>query len=121
MSRNELLWLVGLLEGEGSFVWTRVESKKGNQYFSPLFQLTMTDPDVIAHAAKILGCGSSRPYFRKPPKLPIYCIVLSGERAINLMKQLYPHMGARRQATIKWVCQNWRDKQKTKREEKKNG
>lgn len=107
MKELELMWLAGLLEGEGSFL-------KGppSQPHIPRISLQMTDGDVVSRAADLMQVGHKvKPRRRQNPNWkPVYQAVLTGKRAVALMKALKPHMGARRQTQIAAAIDCFADK-----------
>lgn len=93
-------WLAGLLEGEGSFMQGTPSKPR-----VPRIHLKMTDLDIIERAAGILQVKYFGPYqgYRKNPAStakPCYIVWSTGKRAIDVMKQLRPLMGQRRQSQI---------------------
>jgi hypothetical protein len=96
---KEVMWLAGLLEGEGSFI--PGPPSKPNL---PLLVMTMTDEDVVAKAADILGVNyqklKPKRYKGTNWKNP-FLIQIRGKRAVSWMLTLYPLMGLRRQTQIK--------------------
>ncbi len=95
---RDIYWLAGLLEGEGSFFDGPPSSPN-----RPRIQVFMTDEDIIAQAADFFGVRYSlaRRYGAEAMKWkPAYLTHLRGKRAVELMKQLYPLMGNRRQEQI---------------------
>ena len=52
IARDDLMWLAGLLEGEGSFLMAR-NIVAGKVYRYPKITVNMTDRDVIEHAAEV--------------------------------------------------------------------
>ena len=102
MTPVDRAWLAGLLEGEGSFTTTRPQEVR--------ISLEMTDEDVVARAATLMGTH----YIPKPPRRdqpshwkPQYKACLSGRRAIDLMKELLPYMGERRSLRIGEITGDW--------------
>lgn len=91
MTRDDLLWLAGLAEGEGCF-----DLHKGR---SPRIRIAMTDRDVVGRAATLMGC-SVRLSLRPAPHAAMFHAEIQGERAAVLMESLLPFMGARRSARI---------------------
>ncbi|WP_336628463.1 MULTISPECIES: hypothetical protein [unclassified Microbacterium] len=89
--RAALIWLAGLLEGEGAFDLHR------QRY--PRIRLQMTDRDVVDRAAQLMGT-SVRASLKRPPASTTWNAEVSGERAATLMAQLLPYMGARRSRRI---------------------
>ena len=94
MSRDDLLWLAGLLEGEGSFDLHR------GRY--PRVRLGMTDRDVVGRAATLIG-GRVRLSLKPVPAQATWHVEVSGTKAVEVMRAILPHMGARRSAKIATV------------------
>lgn len=90
LSRSSLYWLAGWLEGEGSF--TPGKPSAPNQ---PRIIATTTDRDIACRVADLLGVRPSNGVLRKHYKR-LYRIEVKAARAVSLMKQLRPLMGARR-------------------------
>lgn len=102
LSRETLLWLAGLLEGEGSFM-AGPPSSPG----SPVVAVQMVDEDVIVRAAQAFG-GSSIPCGERAAGWQrTYQARLRGEPAVQLMRALRPWMGLRRQAQIDRALASW--------------
>jgi hypothetical protein len=93
ISELDLHWLAGLLEGEGSFMPGEPSSPN-----APRISLAMTDFDIVRRAADLLGIKSVGEYEGKNGWQTSYSFHLKGNRAIAVMRQLYPLMGARRKA-----------------------
>ena len=91
MNRDDLIWLAGLLEGEGCFDLHR------GKY--PRIRLGMKDRDVVGRAATLLG-SRLRVTLHPAPKAAMWHTEVSGAEAIRLLWELLPHMGARRSAKI---------------------
>ena len=89
-SREDIAWAAGLFEGEGSM------SVRGNLGVS-LF-LGMTDEDVVARFATIVGAG--RVYVKQRPKQEwkdIYAWHCNkSEDVRRILSEFMPHMGLRR-------------------------
>src|SRR6266704_613078 len=101
MEREQLIWLAGWLEGEGSFGTHKAS-------LQPIIQGESTDLDVVERASIIAGSKLYGPYIsnhnnlKKRPKSvkPYYKISLWGKPAAELMMSLYPLMGTRRRGQI---------------------
>lgn len=91
---QDIIWLAGLLEGEGCF------GHRGN---CTTIQLQMTDEDVVQRAAKILGgVVYAQPRHSKPAHYKaMFGVSISGDKAAEWMRILLPLMGLRRQNKIK--------------------
>ena len=98
MNERDLMWLVGLLEGEGCFCWRTKTANNG----WPVVCVSMTDLDVIERAAVLMGAKvyshtkASRPGSKAIHRAEIYC-----SKAATLMEQVLPYMGQRRSARIR--------------------
>lgn len=98
-NEQEILWLAGLLEGEGCFIWhVRKDGRSDAR-----IELHMTDEDVVKHAAKIMGCECRTKKKHKPHHKTPFLASISGEGAASIMKQILPFMGMRRSAKIEEV------------------
>lgn len=94
LSREDALWLAGLLEGEGTFDLHR------KKY--PRVRVGMSDRDVVGRAATLMGAQvrlSLKPY----PNSAMFHAEISGTKAVVIMEEVLPHMGARRSAKIATV------------------
>lgn len=91
MSRDDLLWLAGLLEGEGTFDLHR------GKY--PRVRVGMSDRDVVGRAATLLG-ARVRLSLKPAPNAAMWHAEISGTKATEIMVAILPHMGARRSAKI---------------------
>jgi hypothetical protein len=89
--REDLVWLAGLLEGEGSFDLHR------DKY--PRVRVGMTDRDVVGRAATLFG-SRIRLTLRPAPYQATWHAEISGEKAAQIMREILPHMGARRSGRI---------------------
>jgi len=93
----DLMWVVGLLEGEGSFY---VASHGGQ--LRPKVVCNMTDEDVISRLHITTGIGSVSVYKYKRPncKDAYHWQVAAVQDVLALCKLVRPHMGKRRQGQI---------------------
>ena len=103
MKIEDICWLAGLLEGEGSFVKGPPSSPS-----SPQISIEMTDEDVIARAASLCGVRYHKSKRRKEAWKDSYHFRLRGAPAVTLMRRLEPLMGERRkkQIAIAISCHN---------------
>jgi hypothetical protein len=94
METDKLMWLAGLLEGEGCFFLSH-----GN---SPAVVLKMKDKDVVERAHALMGgnfrCTNPRPKY--PHWSVLWSVALFGKPATALMQELLPYMGERRSQKI---------------------
>jgi hypothetical protein len=92
---EELHWLAGLLEGEGSFL-TGPPSRPN----MPVIAIQMTDQDVIERVAALFGRKAHAATRREEHWRQSWMLRLSGHRAVEWMLVLRPLMGSRRKAQI---------------------
>jgi hypothetical protein len=90
-TRDDLIWLAGLLEGEGTF-----DAHRGKY---PRIRLAMTDRDIVGRAASLMDTKIRLSLHTAPAK-PTWHAEISGDRAAGIMAEILPFMGARRSAKI---------------------
>lgn len=99
---HELIWLAGLLEGEG---WFGTGYNRKKPY--PKIMVRMTDKDVIEHAARLFGTATTACSPTTSGKV-IWCTTVAGVKAEWLMQKLYPWLGERRRAKIDATLSDYR-------------
>lgn len=97
-----LSWLAGLFEGEAYFGYG-VPTEPN----SPRISVNMTDEDVIAKVAALFGHSYTRITPQKEHWNIKYLFTLKGIRVAQLMQQIYPVMGQRRQKQIDRALENY--------------
>ena len=98
MKTEDIAWLAGLLEGEGTFRFYGA---------TPGVRVAMTDKDIIERAAKLMGGNIGYEFGTK--KL-VWTTGIYGNQALSLLEQILPYMGQRRTAKIKDVMQQAADR-----------
>ena len=91
-------WIAGLVEGEGSFYL-----RNRLDYPAAVFQLNMTDEDVVMRAYELSGeIGGVRPHApgSRSVKQQWRWRIAAGAEVAWFMDQMYPLMGKRRRAKI---------------------
>lgn len=91
LSHEDLIWLAGLIEGEGC-----LDLHRGKY---PRIRVGMTDRDVVGRVASLLGT-SIRMTLSTSGHRATFHAEISGRRAASIMRELLPYMGARRSAKI---------------------
>lgn len=97
MTKTQLAWVAGLLEGEGSFT---LKSKTSGTKRNIVAQCHMTDYDVLLRLHRLTGIGHLRGPYANGTGKPRYNWAVSGPPAYLLMKDLLPLMCQRRRARI---------------------
>lgn len=102
----DIAWFAGIYEGEGY-------STKGS---SLRLTIGMTDRDIVARAAKIMGTPITKPYIRpsysdRPHLKPMYTTSCFGGHAAGWMMTLYKFMGKRRRAQFRKFLRIWKKQQ----------
>jgi len=105
VSSDDLHWLAGLLEGEGSFLKGPPSAPR-----YPVLALQMTDEDVVRRVAEMFGrrVGCWQPRERR--WLPTYLVRITGSKAVAWMTALRPLMGNRRQLQIDQAVASYQPK-----------
>lgn len=98
MTKTELYWLAGWLEGEGSFVVTSGLGGNGKRYPRIRLNGTSTDRDVLDHVVRIAGGRINGPYDSQHKNGKQYWIwtLSTHATALPLMRKLEPLMVAER-------------------------
>lgn len=96
-------WLAGLVEGEGHVGFTASNTR------GPLPQVAvkMTDLEVVTWVAELIGCKSvNGPYNQSNPRhKPLFVAKRIGNPATDVLRRIWPWMGARKSALIANVLQ----------------
>lgn len=108
LSDLDLAWLAGLIEGEGTFDSPRRVGGRGGSYRGCVITVGMTDEDVVARFARLVGAKSYHSRPGRDGRLALYSCTISEPYAIVLMLRLYPLMGLRRQQRIAECIQTTR-------------
>lgn len=95
VSSEELHWLAGLLEGEGSFLTGPPSAPR-----YPVVALQMTDEDVVARVAAMFGRKPGRWQPREIRHQETHLVRITGAKAVAWMLALRPLMGQRRRMQI---------------------
>lgn len=99
--REDFFWLMGLLEGEGSFM-----QGPPSDPTRPRISIQMTDEDIIRRVARLFDRKYHKCKNRSPKNWQdSYAVQIRGKRAATLMRKLRPYMSERRRFLI---CANLR-------------
>lgn len=101
MTSQEIMWLAGLLEGEGCFSWT--------VHNTPVIKLKMTDPDVVERCKNLTKKGSLYIEKRREGWKTAYIWKVNGRDAAALMMTILSCMGIRRFTKIKEIIAMWKN------------
>jgi hypothetical protein len=106
----EIHWLVGILEGEGTFL-RGAPSRPG----TPIVRVSMTDRDVVDRVARLFERAVVRLRRRKPHhKLP-YATTIKGAPATRVMYAVRPFLGRTRQLQIDLAISSWQTRRGPRR------
>ena len=92
MKKHELIWLAGLLEGEGTFRFSG----------TVVIVVEMTDLDIVQRVAKLFGNTSINSRQRYHWKR-LYVTAVCGKSAAKIAELVLPIMGKRRSVRIKHI------------------
>lgn len=91
---NELLWLAGVLDGDGCFTWVKK---------SPQICIQMTDEDVVKRVSVVFGNKYWRVKSSKGHQ-DTFKVSLTGSKALSLGSLIIKDLSVRRQQKIKeWI------------------
>jgi hypothetical protein len=99
---QKLIFLAGVFEGEGSFgFWGKAE--KVNRYLR--IQVVMTDEDIVKRFVDYFKLGFITTRMPKNEEhKKVFKWVVSGDKAIEVMLQIAPFLGIRRQEKFIQCC-----------------
>lgn len=102
MNDSERSWVAGYLEGEGWFHLVKRNHPRFGLYQYPRAACASTDLDVLQRLQRLSGVGRIvGPIVRNPNHSPVWQWTVSKSReAVELMEQVYPHLGERRRAKV---------------------
>jgi len=98
MTTIDIAWLAGLLEGEGSFAFSK----------GPAIQVLMTDEDIISKARSLMSPTAKIGIETRENCKTRYYFSVSGSLAIQWMMTIYPFMGRRRREKIREIILKWK-------------
>jgi hypothetical protein len=102
-TEQKLIFLAGVFEGEGSFGFWGKENK-ANRYLR--VQIRMCDEDIVVRFIDYFKLGHITTNLPKNPKHSrSWKWLVSGDKAVEVMLQLVPYLGIRRQEKFKECCQ----------------
>ena len=112
ISKQDLAWLAGLLEGEGCFSLQKYIQTARAGYALPSIEISMTDRDVVQRAGSLLGgkqasVRAARLDKRFSTKKRLFIWRVNGQRAVHVIKVLLPYMGRRRSKRILELVRNY--------------
>ena len=112
---QEILWLAGLLEGEGYFRFCYGTGRsRTNTQLGVVLQ--MTDKDIVERAARIMGAPSVKWTRRATEnRKDTYRTQVCAERAAVVMREILPFMGERRKSRIEDVLRRWEEERQCRR------
>lgn len=90
-SRDDVIWLAGLAEGEAC-----IDLHRGKY---PRFRVAMTDRDVVGRVATLIG-SRVRLSMKPAPYAATWHAEVQGEKAAAVLLAILPHMGSRRSGKI---------------------
>ena len=108
MTRDDLMWLSGFLEGEGCFTRVLGRSRKPETWHAKVV-VENTDEDVMLRVQQLIGAKTLGSYesqrYRGAKKS--YTAAITGPKALALMIEVYPYMGSRRKGRILELLSAW--------------
>lgn len=106
---HDVIWLAGLLEGEGSFTIGKNKT--------PRLVLQMTDADIVEKAGKLFESSVWNSKRLTKGNKSVYACGVAGITAIEWMRILKPYLGQRRQKQIIDVVSKWLERKSYNKED----
>lgn len=100
--REQVLWLAGWLEGEGTFWYSYTRGKRAHLVVS----VGSLDLDVLAKGVRFTLCGNIT--LTKRTDKPFWVWTCNGRDAYAVMVAIYPFLGERRQQQIRKAVEAWK-------------
>lgn len=102
VEHNDLHWLAGLLEGEGTFLAGPPSAPE-----TVIVRVAMTDRDVVERAGRLLERAVVPLRARQPHHRQAFGVTVRGTAAASLMSSLRPLLGLARNVQIDTVLARW--------------
>jgi hypothetical protein len=111
VTREDIIWLAGLLEGEGCF-WTyrtkySTAGGKVREKEYPAVNVQMVDLDIVERVAALFAqfskggkCAIQTHEYKNEKHKTVYIVSMTGWTAVDIMRAILPWMGERRTAKI---------------------
>lgn len=99
--RDQIIWLAGLIEGEGCFTYTLQNG--------PRVSIKMVDEDTIIKISAIWKAPYHKINKQKSTWQDSYMISIYGSKAIQWMLSIYSLMSIRRKNKIRSIVQQWKN------------
>ena len=96
LSRDDLIYLAGFVDGEGcvSLAWRKV---RGKNYITPNIQITNTNKEIIEWIASEIPGHIHERKEKRVNRKDSWCYQISGNKALELIKDIYPYLKVKRQ------------------------
>jgi hypothetical protein len=107
MRESDFHWLVGIVEGEGTFTLPRDAPRR-----SAALRVTMTDADVLQRVAGLFGRAMLELGRREDRFKDDYATTIKGAPAVQLMNEMRPFLSPTRQRQIQRVLEAWRPRRR---------
>lgn len=106
VTTNQIYWLAGFLDGEGSF-------QNAN---TPLISINQTDLDLVERVKQITNCSNSIGITEaNGNRKTLYYFTITGMSAIQWMMTIYPIMSVRRKSQIREIIATWKQRKRTQK------
>ena len=100
MTKTEIAWLAGIIEGEGYIGIHRTSARAGRPgyvYETACIEIAMNDKDIVKRIARIFNKNLLGPYqYGKLARAPHYQAQVFGKDAVKFLRLVLPWLGIRR-------------------------
>jgi hypothetical protein len=107
-SPEQIAWMAGIYDGEGSVITPKTRSERGGRQTTPLrISIQMTDRDVLENFRSFAGGGHIHSKKELPGRKQIFVYQTQGPRAFVLFQKIWPWLCSRRRGQVGSAILKW--------------
>ncbi len=108
MTKEEVAWLAGILEGEACFDFTDIYKRR-----YPRIRLEMTDRDIVVRVQSLIGGIIYKRLHKNKNYSTSFRLVVARRKLVQpVLESIFPYLGKRRKAKVSKLL-NWYKKNPT--------
>jgi hypothetical protein len=92
LTKSELAYIAGLIDGEGCLLIYRKADKRGSRHFRCILRISNTSLRVVEWLQSRLGGKPAEPRPFRDGALPVYHWPCEGQRMASLLNAVYPYL-----------------------------
>jgi hypothetical protein len=96
-TRDELIYLAGYLDGDGYFFIGKFKTKKGNDHFHTIINISSINKEIIEWVKQKFGCSSWSQTRHRVGKIRknasiVYQVNVTGDKLTNILEKIIPFL-----------------------------